>query len=169
MHTAAPTVTEAASPPSIAGDWVMTRTVVATDEGAPYTVGESEQRYLRIADGTCADGRCAGTLITAQFEAGLDDGTGSELGYTWDGTTLVYTPEPSTYDCSAADGTLTLAGAYDVTFDVQLSADDATPTGFSGPVVLTFAPAPATVDQLPGLDCPVVDGSTTFDARVVRR
>lgn len=166
---AAPTQTEAPAPAAIDGDWLLTRTVTATDDTAPYTIGETEQRWLRISAPTCDGSSCTGTLITAQTEDVLESGNGSEVDYTWDGTTLSYTPEPSTYDCTGADGTLLLAGAYGVTFDVTFTAADAEATSFAGTMVLSFEPDPALLDQMLEDKCPVVEGSTTFDAELARR
>lgn len=160
---------DSGDPPSLAGDWLMIRTVTATDDTAPFVVGLTEQRHLLIDEATCDDAGCTGTLVTGTTVEMIQAGTGSEAGYTWDGETLRYTPEPSSYDCTDAAGAVLVPEAYDVTFEIELVAANAEATAFTGAIVFAFSPASATADQLAGVGCPTVAGSTTFEAQLTRR
>lgn len=150
-----PAQTDDGKVPSIAGDWVLSRTVTSTEEGSGYAVGDSEKRYLEIADD--------GTLVTSEDDSVFDGGDGTTLDYTWDGTAFSYEQAPITFDCRGADDTVLLADAYTVTFDTGLTAVDATPSGFTGTMTIDIEPKDDdAAAKIQTLGCPH-GGSTDFD------
>jgi len=150
--------------PSLRGDWVLTRTVTTAGPQTGYAVGDTEKRYLKIGSATCTNGDCTGSMVTSDDESVFTGGDGTPLSYHFDGTTFAYAPAPATYDCSAADGTVLIPSAYDVSFDIALTAKDASPSGFAGPISLTLTPASDEIEaQLTQAGCPL-GGTTVFDA-----
>ncbi|MES1212819.1 MAG: hypothetical protein ABUT11_04660 [Leifsonia sp.] len=160
----APTVTHDTGIPSLTGDWVLTRTVTTAGAQTGYTVGDTEKRYLKIAAATCSNGGCTGTLVTSDDDSVFAGGDGTSLGYHFDGTTFAYAPSPATYDCRAADDTVLIPSAYDVSYDIALTAEDDKPSGFAGSMSLTLTPASTEIEgQLVQAGCPM-GGTTVFDA-----
>jgi len=143
---------------------VMCRMIREYFEQTGYAVGDTEKRYLKIAAATCSNGDCTGTLVTSDDDSVFTGGDGTSLGYHFDGTTFAYAPSATTYDCRAADDTVLIPAAYNVSYDISLTEKNGKPSGFAGPISLTLTPASAEIEaQLVDVGCPT-GGKTVFDA-----
>lgn len=155
----------AEDPTSIAGDWIITRTVVSSEQD-PSLVGSQEVRYLVFGDGSCEDGVCTGPMASSNTDGIFVEGSADALAavtgaYTWDGKFLDYTLDGrSGLDCVGDDGSVTVPLAYGLDYVFQFSADG---DGFTGTVVLTVSPA-VSDDELAAAGCPRGDYVTTYDA-----
>ncbi|CAN5458517.1 hypothetical protein BH09ACT4_BH09ACT4_03740 [soil metagenome] len=149
----------------IAGEWDLTRTLsntTVTNEG--IAVGTVDMRAVMMSDVNCDDtGACTGTFISARSFYAADQSAATPAALTFDGTTLTVTFPTQPADCLNTDGSIGIAGAYEITSTYTLTADDADATGFTG----TLASTVTTVGDAVGTGC-AADGDRDFDVTMAR-
>ena len=152
----------------LGGEWVVTRTVTASDAPGPqYVVGLEEDRFVLFETPQCQGGECTGTLLS-----GLPSETRSETTYTQLDSEVSY-QFTGLNDCvDEATGELTFADAYEYVLGYSLSviaADEVdgtmTATRLEGTAVNTFSLLDAGKADV----CTSGSGTVEYDVVAVRK
>lgn len=165
-----PTPTEPPRPPSMAGEWVITRVITDSfteaEEGGA-TVGSEGTLYVLFTEEKCSEFECTGSVLSG---ASLEDRetnashgtyTNGESGFSY-----AFDYEPWS-DCVHEDGTVVAVDAYlqgvGYSGDVTKVAD-AQILDFTGTGMRTYAMSDEALDA----DCHVYSGEVFYDITGVK-
>jgi hypothetical protein len=108
-------------PSSVAGEWILTRTVTKSDDtnNPAHAVGAVSVRDVLFSDVHCAPGSCAGTI-----ESGPTAAVRDKTKFTADGNVFSYDFTGFVGCLRPADGTVLVANGFQYRSHVELTVAD---------------------------------------------